>query len=759
MQGREGTVHGRRRVFGAQLHPSRLAPIPVCFLFILARQLGAIADEPIWVLIGVVLVGGLASFIVETAIPDRMTLRIAIEVGSVALVIYTIGWGALLAIGFVFNIANHLNDDGSRAGRPGILFSALAIVLGECAVALGIAKSLVPQPQSYGLAVLEGAGVCLVIWMLTYSQRQKETVAADLGRSEERLRALVEHASDAIMVLQPTGEVAYTSPAMLRMLGYERLEFFGSDLLAEHELDRANRFLAGLISSPGKPAWIELPLRHVDGTYRWFEVGVTNRLDDPAVEGLVCNLRDVSDRRAAQEQLQFQAYHDALTRLPNRWQFLERLEQALFDASTNGRHVAVMFLDVDRFKLVNDTLGHDIGDRLLVAVAERLGSCVRPADIVARFGGDEFSVLLGNLRDPDLAITIAERIVNCLREPVVVAEHELFVSASVGIAISVGGEVRAADLLRESDLAMYAAKDKGRARWELFDPTSAPHMMERLELEGDLWRAIDNHELMVQFQPEVELATGRVAATEALIRWQHPTRGVVPPDLFVPFAEESGLIVAIDRLVLREACRWARQWSTAGSEYAPVVVSVNLSPRFVRQDDLVGEITSALDETGLDPRYLQIELTERSALTDLEVTSLKLRQLRTLGVRVAIDDFGTGYSSLSYLKRLPIDVLKLDKSLVDTIDTVEADVVIVQAAITMGHALGMKITAEGIERPEQAEQLRELGCDTAVGWLWSPAVSPEGLAECALAGFAPVTSFALGAIPLSPATGEATVRS
>ena len=264
---------------------------------------------------------------------------------------------------------------------------------------------------------------------------------------------------------------------------------------------------------------------------------------------------------------------------------------------------------------------------------------------------------------------------------------------------------------------------------------------------------------MVQFQPEVELATGRVAATEALIRWQHPTRGVVPPDLFVPFAEESGLIVAIDRLVLREACRWARQWSTAGSEYAPVVVSVNLSPRFVRQDDLVGEITSALDETGLDPRYLQIELTERSALTDLEVTSLKLRQLRTLGVRVAIDDFGTGYSSLSYLKRLPIDVLKLDKSLVDTIDTVEADVVIVQAAITMGHALGMKITAEGIERPEQAEQLRDLGCDTAVGWLWSPAVSPEGLAECALAGFAPVTSFALGAIPLSPATGEATVRS
>jgi len=337
----------------------------------------------------------------------------------------------------------------------------------------------------------------------------------------------------------------------------------------------------------------------------------------------------------------------------------------------------------------------------------------------------------------------------------VVGEHELFVSASVGIAISAGGEVGATELLRVSDLAMYIAKDKGRARWELFDPASAPHMLERLELEGDLWRAIDNDELMVQFQPEVELATGHVTATEALIRWQHPTRGVVPPDLFVPFAEESGLIVAIDRLVLREACRWARQWSTAGSEYAPVVVSVNLSPRFVRQDDLVGEVTRALDETGLDPRFLQIELTERSALTDMEVTSLKLRQLRTLGVRVAIDDFGTGYSSLSYLKQLPIDVLKLDKSLIDTIDTVEADVVIVQAAITMGHALGMKITAEGIERPEQADWLRQLGCDSAVGWLWSPALSPEALAECALAGFAST----LAALPLSAGTVGATVRS
>ena len=270
-------------------------------------------------------------------------------------------------------------------------------------------------------------------------------------------------------------------------------------------------------------AWIELPFRHVDGSFRWFEVGVTNRLDDPAVGGLVCNMRDVSERRAAQEQLKFQAYHDALTRLPNRWQFLERLEQALFDAATNGRHVAVLFLDVDRFKLVNDTLGHDIGDRLLVQVAERLQACLRPNDVVARFGGDEFSLLLGNLRDPDVAIHVAERDrrvparagdrrrARALR---VVEHRDRDLARRRGCAPS--------DLLRQSDLAMYVAKDNGRARWELFDPQTAPHMMERLELEGDLWRAIDNGELVVQFQPEMELTTGRVVATEALIRWHAP---------------------------------------------------------------------------------------------------------------------------------------------------------------------------------------------------------------------------------------------
>jgi diguanylate cyclase (GGDEF)-like protein/PAS domain S-box-containing protein len=735
----EGGRLSRTRAFIARLHPSQLAPIPVCVLFVLARQFGVIANEPLWVLIGVVAIGWAVSSLICKVFPEPNTLQVAVEMACIVLVTYTIGWGALLAIGFVFNAAGHFDDMGSRVGRPAILFSIIGIAAGEIAIMLGIAKSLFPEPQGHGLAVLECVGVCFVIWMLAYTQRQKEIVETDLRRSEERLRALVQHASDVILVLQADGQVSYTSPALMRLLGYEQLDRIGREVLPDDQIERASKFFTELMQKPGDVAWIELPLRHVDGTIRWFEVGVTNRLDDPAVSGLVCNLRDVSERRAAQEQLEFQAYHDALTCLPNRWQFLERLEQALFDASTNGRDVAVLFLDVDRFKLVNDTLGHDTGDRLLVKVAERLASCLRPTDVVARFGGDEFSILIPNLSDPNVAIRVAERIVESLRDPVMAGEHELHVSTSIGIAISQGGQVLAGDLLSQSDLAMYVAKDNGRARWELFDPHTAPHMMERLELESDLWRAIDGGELVVQFQPEMDLFDGQVVATEALIRWQHPTRGLISPDRFIPFAEESGLIVAIDRLVLREACKWAHQWShltDAGGDGQPIVVSVNLSPRSLGQEDVVYDIMKALDETGVDPRCIQIELTERSALTDLEVTSSKLRRLRSLGVRVAIDDFGTGYSSLSYLKQLPIDVLKLDKSLLDSIDTVASDVAIVQAAITMGHALGMKITAEGVERVEQADRLRELGCDTACGWLWSPAVSPEKLREYAVSAYA-----------------------
>jgi diguanylate cyclase (GGDEF)-like protein/PAS domain S-box-containing protein len=723
------------------LHPVNLIPLLVIPLFVVLHHYGFIANS-LWISCGSLVLACVTTMGFTAMFPPgsplaKPVLHLVLEIAVIGVAIYAIGWGAVLAVGFVFAVSGHMNIDGSRLGLAGMVFTAFAVLIGELLIAAGVITSMLPEPQGHGLAALEVAGVCAVIWIMRYQSREKEAIDAELVQSEERLRALVEHASDAIVVMDRDTNVLYASPAVERLLGYPASEFtkFDDSFLPEDHVVDARQMFEHVLARPGAVDWIEVPLLVAGGDYRWFEIGITNRVDDPAVGGLVCNIRDVTERRSTQEELTFQAHHDALTRLPNRWLFTERLEQALVEARGDGSCVAVLFLDVDRFKLVNDSLGHEVGDRMLVTVAEQLSACLKRKDIVARFGGDEFTILLTGLSDPDVALRVADRIVEAMRYPLAIDGHDLFVSASVGVALSLGSHERAADLLQQADLAMYVAKEKGRGRWELFDPTLAPHVMERLEVEGDLRRALDKGELLVHFQPEVDLQTGDVVATEALLRWMHPRRGLLAPASFVPLAEESNLIVEIDRLVLREACRWARAWSMARPPHRPLVVSVNLSPRFMRQTDVVADITALLRESGVDPRSMQLEITERSALTDLETTCAQLHQLRALGVRVAIDDFGTGYSSLSYLKQLPVDVLKLDKSFVDGLDGSPADLAIVQAVVTMGHALGMKVTAEGVERPEQAAQLRELGCDSAMGWLWSRSVPPGQLGVMAGAGF------------------------
>jgi diguanylate cyclase (GGDEF)-like protein/PAS domain S-box-containing protein len=728
----------------ALAHPVNLVTIPVGVVLALGRQYGFVADVPMWVLIGALMLAHLGSMVFGLMYPGgsaraKPAMHLGIEMALIGVVIYATGWGAVLSIGFIFSATGHMGIDGSRIGRPAIIYSAAIILTGEILVALGWVPTLLSQPQGHGLAILEATGVSAVIWIMSFTQREKEAAELYLRRSEERLSALVQHASDAILVLDGEGSVIYASPAVQRLLGYPAEEFrrFTHDMLHPGHSEHARAIFEEVLTRPGGVTWIELPVRHIDGDYHWFEIGVTNLLDDPAVRGLVLNMRDVTERRSAQEQLRFQAHHDALTRLPNRWLFLEQLERAQRAARDTDQYVAVLFLDVDRFKLVNDSLGHEVGDHMLVNVAERLMQCLRPEDVVARFGGDEFTVLLTDLVDVDTALRVADRIIEALRVPLTTDGHELFLSASVGLALSKGGQGRASELLREADLAMYVAKEKGRNRWELFDPSLAPQVMERLELEGDLWRALEHGELIVQFQPEVSLKTGRVGAAETLVRWVHPRRGLLEPASFVPFAEESSLIVAIDRLVLHEACRWARRWQGDRPADDPLIVSVNLSPRFMRQADMVADVTAVLRESGVDPRCMQIEITERSALTDIDATCSHLHQLRAIGVRVAVDDFGTGYSSLSYLKQLPIDVLKLDKSFVDGLDAGPSDVAIVQAIVTMGHALGVKVTAEGVERPEQAARLRDLGCDAAMGWLWSQALAPEQFGPAAENGFLP----------------------
>ena len=416
-----------------------------------------------------------------------------------------------------------------------------------------------------------------------------------------------------------------------------------------------------------------------------------------------------------------QALHDALTGLPNRALFLDRLEHALARATRGGTGVAVLFLDLDRFKTVNDSLGHAAGDQLLCTVAERIAGCMRAADTAARLGGDEFAVLLEDLISTHEAVRVAERIIEALAAPIEVAGREVYIGASIGVA---SGRHGAEDLLRHADVAMYRAKAQGKGRYAMFEEGMQAEVMERLELEADLQRAIDRGELEVFYQPIITLASGALAGHEALLRWRHPTRGLIAPGAFIPVAEETGLIGPIGEIVLREACRQAAAWSHAGE----LSMNVNLSGRQLEDPGLLETVTAVLRETGLAPGRLVLEITETVLMHDTEATIRRLRALRAIGVRLAVDDFGTGYSSLRYLNRFPLDVLKMAKPFVDGLGDQSEDPALARAIVELGASLGLQIVAEGIEHSAQLAQLRRLGCPLGQGY-WFARPMPAADAE------------------------------
>jgi len=424
-------------------------------------------------------------------------------------------------------------------------------------------------------------------------------------------------------------------------------------------------------------------------------------------------VQDVTERRALEEQLRHQAFHDALTGLPNRALLFERIGQALARARRDGRPCAVLFLDLDRFKDVNDTVGHDAGDRLLVAVAARLGGALRDGDTLARLGGDEFTILLEDVADPNEAACAATRLLDTLASPLVIDGQEYRLTASIGLALGRPDHHRAEDVLRDADIAMYRAKEGGRANYAVFDPKMQAQIVARLEMERDLRRALEQGEFLLHYQPIVDLRTGDMAKVEALVRWQHPERGLVSPGVFIPLAEETGLIRALGRWVLGEACRQAQVWQASGT---PVAIAVNLTALEFQHPDLADEVAAALAMAGIDARWLRLEITESLAMRDVAATITTLGLLRAMGVAIAIDDFGTGYSSLAYLKRLPVSALKIDKAFIDGLGTDEEDTAIVTAIVTLGHTLGLRVIAEGVETAEQAGLLRALGCDQAQGY-------------------------------------------
>ncbi len=596
------------------------------------------------------------------------------------------------------------------------------------AVAVGFALLLVAELRQWseplgGLVLGAAALTLLVLARQLVAVRETSVVLAQTAarESEARFRALVQHSSDVITILEVDGTVRYVSPSVERLLGHYADDVVGTrltELIHPTDIPKALAAFGDVARASGPSAPITWRLRCADSSWLYVENIATNLLDEPTVAGVVLNTRDVTDRKALEEQLTHQAFHDPLTNLANRALFRDRVEHALARTNREPHTVAVLFLDLDNFKTINDSFGHAAGDRLLVLAAERLQQCLRASDTAARLGGDEFAILIEDAPNSDTVTQVAERIAAALQRPFVMGEGEMFINVSIGIANTEGTE-SAEELLRNADVAMYTAKSRGKGLYAIFEQSMHVAVLERLELEADLRRAVERQELSVHYQSIVDLNSGRITGVEALLRWSHPRRGFVPPSVFIPIAEESGLIVPIGRWVLHRACWQARQWQLQYAGEPPLSVTVNMSARQVQQPGLVTEVADALRDSGLPPDNLVVELTESVLMANTEQTLDRLQDLRMMGVQIAIDDFGTGYSSLSYLQRFPIDVLKIAKAFVDRIGPASDDAALARVIIALGRTLRLRTVAEGIENGQQLAILRQLGCELGQGYFFA----------------------------------------
>jgi diguanylate cyclase (GGDEF)-like protein/PAS domain S-box-containing protein len=569
--------------------------------------------------------------------------------------------------------------------------------------------------------VLAMSAVCLASWRLIEDSNRLAT--AELEASERRFRALIENSSDVITLSDAEGTILYDSPSSTRVLGWKRDERVGRngmEYVHPDDLERAVEVLSRVVTDEGSTQQVELRLRHRDGAYRWIEVAGTNMLGDPAVGAIVANFRDVTERKALEEQLSHQAFHDSLTSLANRALLLDRIEHAL--ETTRGRRgdrLALIYLDLDDFKTVNDGLGHEAGDTILRATAERIALAIRPGDTASRLGGDEFAVLLEHVPDPALAYEVGARILESVCTPIEVEGTLIAVAASLGIVVSDGKE-DAPGLLRNADLAMYRAKGQGKGRFEIYEAGMHAAVVERMGLKADLRAAVERGEFEAYYQPIIDLTTDRIMGVEALARWHHPQRGMVPPDEFIPLAEETGLIIPIGASILRQACVATQQWRRELGDQAPQTVSVNLSARQLQDRALVEEVKAVLASSELPATCLILEITETVLLEETDDVGDTLRALKALGIRLALDDFGTGYSSLSHLDRFPVDVVKIDKSFIESLSGgVAPPSPLVSAIVNLGGVLGLGVTAEGVEDASQLARLRELGCQQAQGYLFA----------------------------------------
>ena len=630
----------------------------------------------------------------------------------------SVGIGYRLTAGFVAVIACGLACCLGAARAVDIIADREA--LGHVIVVFGLIQSLV--------TLLIGVAITRAV----IAQVRKSTDAENALRiREERTRALNRNASDVTVIVDRARQIVFVDAAAQRNWGFDADTLCGIALLEHVHPDdhgRIQDLIGRAEASPSTDVLCEARLRHVSGGWCPSEVIANDLSAEPNIEGIVLTCRDISERQSLEEELVHQAQHDALTGLPNRALFTDRVSHALARAQRGSDLVGVCIIDIDNFKVVNDSLGHRAGDQLIVQVTERLRAGVRPGDTVARLGGDEFAILFENLTFNEEVVKLLDQVTGELSRPIIVEGHSMFVTISAGIAVADAVDQDPGSLLRNADIAMYRAKTNGKARLTMFDDSMTGDALERLELEADLRDAIENGQLRVYYQPIVDLESGRVAEVEALVRWEHPTRGLIPPLKFIPIAEQTGLIVPLGLWVMRESCRQTRQWQDEFPGQADLMVGVNLSARQLDQADLIDEVSAVLLDTGLRPGSLRLEITESLTVENAEWTQMRLRALKSLGVKLAVDDFGTGYSSMAYLSSFPIDTLKIDRCFVNKIAEPEGSA-IVQAIITLAHSLGLNVTGEGIESQDQLRHLQDLGCHEGQGYYFSRPVTGEAMAS------------------------------
>jgi diguanylate cyclase (GGDEF)-like protein/PAS domain S-box-containing protein len=626
-----------------------------------------------------------------------------------------------------------------------------AAVTAACAVAVVIDSLVGTQPDTVALA---STGVVVVVLVARQAVTLVDNMmlSRELAAREDHYRSLVQSSNDVIMITDAEGVVRYVSPAMERVYGYaprDVVDYRVSRLI--HPLDQAAVVdsLQRFQTDSTELLRLECRIRAADGTWRHTESAVSHHDD-----GFIVNGRDVSERVELQEKLAHYAYHDVLTGLPNRALFSERTVRALASPRAAGerRELAVLFLDLDGFKAVNDSSGHAAGDQLLVEAARRLTHACRPGDTVARFGGDEFAVLLDRDVTPETAVEVGRRMVAALSEPYHVGEREASVGASTGIAFANPDATTSADeLMRNADLAMYRAKAQGKGQVQVYEPGMHADAVARIELDNQLRRALLERQLTLLYQPVVSLRSGEVVGVEALIRWHVGDGELMTPAELIAYAEDSGRIVPLGRWVIEEAVRQAAAWRRAGE---PLNVAVNLSARQIATPGLVEAIKAALHESDLPPQSLTLEITESVLIDDVEGTIERLEILRGLGLRLAIDDFGTGYSSLAYLRRLPVDVLKIDRSFVSGLGLHDDVTSLTRTIVRMGRDLGLTLVAEGVETVDQMEQLQAMGCHRAQGFYFSGPLDPDDVVQVVARG-----PFMVDIPPVPAVVGAARSRS